>query len=89
MAASFLASWRVPLYTGLGYAAVFVGLVLPYCWGGDIPLSLANIGILFNPMTYFVAYLISGGSTSLIWGAVGLGTVASFILAFLACFLFI
>lgn len=87
MTASFLAKLRVPLLAGIGYAAIFLALVLPYCWGGDIPLRLATIGIWVNPITYVAAYLISFGSTPLIWQAVGLGTVASFILAFLVCFL--
>ncbi|WP_156367716.1 hypothetical protein [Brevundimonas sp. Leaf363] len=64
---------------------IFLGLVVPYCWGGEIPLRLANIGIWFNPITYFAAYLISFGSAPTSWQAVALGTLASFILAFFIC----
>ena len=84
MTASLLARLRVPLLAGVSYAAISLGLMLPYCWGGDIPLRLANIGIWFNPLVYVVAYLTSVGST-LTWEAVAFGTAASFILAFLVC----
>ena len=87
MTASLLARLRVPLLAGVSYAAISLGLMLPYCWGGDIPLRLANIGIWFNPLVYVVAYLTSVGSTPLTWEAVAFGTAASFILAFLVCFL--
>lgn len=85
MTASLKAQLRVPLFVGAAYAAVFLGFVLPYCWGIDIPARLGWIGVWLNPLTYFAAFLIAGHSAFWTSAALGLGTVASFVLATCAC----
>jgi hypothetical protein len=72
---------RPALVAGCAYAAIYLALVAPYCFGTNWPWRFGEIGVWIAPLTYLGAWLISFGRPFPTLLALLLGGAVSAVLA--------